>query len=551
MADYRAVEDGNTPQSSRLYKILTIVFGVCALGFLIGLIAVAASSGGKCEASHSSSHPAPAPANSSSASSSSEIPEKPYVFTEYTAETVVFFADYFESHETADIGHKRYVFGPNKFAQEFHFINSTSISRSIVDREKYPNATIVCNDLITHKNCYKTTDVSSRLTIYVEGDLYAQNVSCHNIIPYFKKFAPERNVTTCDYYVSTNLDLSIIVMIVVESETNYPLSLVFKDGKEKTYTEVLYSSFKPGKPEDESVLEPFPGVPIYDFTDGSGADNSKFQTKNYANIDMYKASIVKSDNLPMHSAPFPATGDFRIRNTVVRDVNDIPEQFDARTKWPECSDIIGTITNQLSCGCCWAMASSSVLSDRVCIATGVKQRLSPQYMVSCGRFTDGCRGGNFISTWQQLIYQGTVPESCVPFNGNDGSCPYQCYDGSNITAVKVYAKEIVSPWGNTSESRVQAIQSEIMTNGPVEASYLFFDDFSYYSGGIYRHSKTSKRTGGHAVRIIGWGTTEDHEDYWLVANSWGPDWGENGLFRIARGSNECNIEEQIFAGLVN
>lgn len=57
--------------------------------------------------------------------------------------------------------------------------------------------------------------------------------------------------------------------------------------------------------------------------------------------------------------------------------------------------------------------------------------------------------------------------------------------------------------------------------------------------------------GGHAVKIIGWGTDEDSgEDFWLVANSWNPSWGEGGLFRILRGVNECGIEGQIVAGEV-
>lgn len=54
--------------------------------------------------------------------------------------------------------------------------------------------------------------------------------------------------------------------------------------------------------------------------------------------------------------------------------------------------------------------------------------------------------------------------------------------------------------------------------------------------------------GGHAVKIIGWGV-ENGTKYWLVANSWNNKWGENGLFRILRGVNECNIEDRVVAGL--
>ncbi|KHJ99374.1 hypothetical protein OESDEN_00612, partial [Oesophagostomum dentatum] len=59
-----------------------------------------------------------------------------------------------------------------------------------------------------------------------------------------------------------------------------------------------------------------------------------------------------------------------------------------------------------------------------------------------------------------------------------------------------------------------------------------------------------KQEGGHAVKIIGWGK-ENGVPYWLIANSWNTDWGEKGLFRMLRGSNECNIEQSVVAGLMD
>ncbi|VDM84513.1 unnamed protein product [Strongylus vulgaris] len=63
----------------------------------------------------------------------------------------------------------------------------------------------------------------------------------------------------------------------------------------------------------------------------------------------------------------------------------------------------------------------------------------------------------------------------------------------------------------------------------------------------YSHS-AGESQGGHAVKIIGWGV-ENGVKYWLISNSWNTDWGENGLFRILRGSNECDIEKFVVAGL--
>ncbi|PIO68317.1 papain family cysteine protease, partial [Teladorsagia circumcincta] len=99
---------------------------------------------------------------------------------------------------------------------------------------------------------------------------------------------------------------------------------------------------------------------------------------------------------------------------------------------------------------------------------------------------------------------------------------------------------------------VEAIQREIMRNGPVVAGFTVYEDFAYYTGGVYRH-KAGKKTGGHAVKVIGWGVERKGGEsipYWLVANSWHNDWGENGYFRIIRGINDCGFEERMVAGLV-
>ena len=65
--------------------------------------------------------------------------------------------------------------------------------------------------------------------------------------------------------------------------------------------------------------------------------------------------------------------------------------------------------------------------------------------------------------------------------------------------------------------------------------------------GVYQHT-SGGILGGHAIKILGWGE-ENGSPYWLVANSWNPDWGLHGYFKILRGSNECGIEDQVVAGL--
>merc|ERR1719377_312541 len=93
---------------------------------------------------------------------------------------------------------------------------------------------------------------------------------------------------------------------------------------------------------------------------------------------------------------------------------------------------------------------------------------------------------------------------------------------------------------------------EVYNRGPVAIAIEPQDDFMYYSKGVYEHAAAVKLFNewtkvDHAVLLTGWGV-EDGKKYWRVQNSWGPDWGEAGTFRIRRGVDESAVEAQaIFA----
>merc|ERR1711993_64264 len=91
------------------------------------------------------------------------------------------------------------------------------------------------------------------------------------------------------------------------------------------------------------------------------------------------------------------------------------------------------------------------------------------------------------------------------------------------------------------------IMVELMTNGPTEGAFTVYSVFPNYKSGVYQHVAGSA-LGGHAIRILGWGE-ENGTPYWLVANSWNYDWGDNGTFKILRGSNHYGIEGGVVAGL--
>jgi len=237
----------------------------------------------------------------------------------------------------------------------------------------------------------------------------------------------------------------------------------------------------------------------------------------------------------------------------------IPTSFDSRTQWPGC---IGAIRNQARCGSCWAFGAAESASDRTCIQSSgsVNVTLAPLDLVECDNTDDGCEGGEPLTALQYWVSSGLVTEQCMPYNDSIPTCPPQdqpclnfvntppcnrsCANGADWKSDKVYGKNAYAV-----SSKVAAIQTEMMTNGPVEVAFNVYEDFLSYKSGVYQHT-SGAYVGGHAVKMIGWGVLNG-EDYWLCSNSWTTYWGDDGFFLILRGVNECGIESGVCAAMAD
>nr|XP_048336814.1 cathepsin B-like protease 3 isoform X1 [Ziziphus jujuba var. spinosa] len=236
----------------------------------------------------------------------------------------------------------------------------------------------------------------------------------------------------------------------------------------------------------------------------------------------------------------------------------LPNKFDARTAWPQCSTI-GRILDQGHCGSCWAFGAVESLSDRFCIHFDVNISLSVNDLLACCGFMcgDGCDGGYPIYAWRYFVHHGVVTEECDPYFDDTGCSHPGCepaYPTPKCVRKCVNKNQL---WSNSKHYSISAyriksdphsIMAEIYKNGPVEVSFTVYEDFAHYKSGVYKHI-TGDVMGGHAVKLIGWGTTDAGEDYWLLANQWNRSWGDDGYFMIRRGTNECGIEEDVVAGL--
>jgi len=264
-------------------------------------------------------------------------------------------------------------------------------------------------------------------------------------------------------------------------------------------------------------------------------------------------------------------GTLPVRSNKELDV-ELPDEFDARKEWDKCPSI-SEIRDQSSCGSCWAVAAVESMSDRHCIhKAGELFHYSAEDMLSCCEECGyGCDGGDPYSAMQYWQKTGVVSggqygsnQGCRPytmkkcehhvsgplpdcnqFHYTTPACKQQCESSYSITYAedKHYASEAFSV-----DSNEEAIMKEIMTNGPVEAAFNVYSDFPSYKSGVYKRSSGTSFLGGHAVRMLGWGL-EDGTKYWLMANSWNDGWGDQGFFKILRGTDECGIEDDIVAGI--
>lgn len=218
----------------------------------------------------------------------------------------------------------------------------------------------------------------------------------------------------------------------------------------------------------------------------------------------------------------------------------LPDFFDWRNVGGK--NYITEVKDQGSCGSCWAFAAVATFEGHIQSYynnPSLILNLSEQDLVSCalpyqaqGEFSGGCAGAfdyqieSIFSTYWRNV--GNATEQFFPYLAIDSECSAKLANWQNKAWKNLSYRRIVLT--DNIQENVLNIKDAIIKNGPVEVGMIIFYDFFSYTGGIYQHND-NEVMGGHAVTIVGFGV-DDGKDYWIVKNSWGSAWGENGYFRI-------------------
>lgn len=232
-------------------------------------------------------------------------------------------------------------------------------------------------------------------------------------------------------------------------------------------------------------------------------------------LAMYRG---RSNNLRGLTSTFPVVH--------IDSIAQLPDEVDWRTK----GDVITPVKNQGSCGSCWAFASTETLESHIALDTGKLLELSPQNIVSCNKNPDhcggtgGCQGSIAELAYGYVIDNGIALEKDYPYTSGTTGMTGQCRSHPPAANVTGFVK--------LEENNLDAVMTALATIGPL-AINVDASKWSGYRSGVYDACKK----GGdidHVVQLVGYGTDPTDGAYWLVRNSWGTSWGEDGYMKLRR-----------------
>jgi len=194
------------------------------------------------------------------------------------------------------------------------------------------------------------------------------------------------------------------------------------------------------------------------------------------------------------------------------------------------------IRDQAQCGSCYSFSTVGSLEGRLIIAEGLNPNnvdYAEQQIVDCSHAygNAGCNGGGMANSFLYIKETGGIMnESDYPYTAKDGDCKA---DSSKFKATVSGRTKITEG----SESELEKAVTEGPVSVAIDASHI---SFQLYTNGIYDESKCSSTNLDHGVVAVGYGE-ENGTAYWIVRNSWGTSWGEDGYIRMVKGNNQCGI----------
>lgn len=200
----------------------------------------------------------------------------------------------------------------------------------------------------------------------------------------------------------------------------------------------------------------------------------------------------------------------------------LPESFDWRHQ-----NVVTSVKNQRDCGSCWAFSAIGNIESQYAIKFKKLLDLSEQHLVNCDQQNNGCNGG--LMHWALEIIMrsgGVVAEKDDPYVAVDSVCKRK---------PKIFNINGCVQYDLKNEEKLREL---LVVNGPISIAIDVIDIIDYKQG----VASTCRNDNGlnHAVLLVGYGV-KNNIPYWILKNSWGTEWGEDGYFKVQRNINSCGM----------
>jgi KDEL-tailed cysteine endopeptidase len=240
----------------------------------------------------------------------------------------------------------------------------------------------------------------------------------------------------------------------------------------------------------------------------------------------YRCVVLEDDPLP----ELPVLDAGKNETTVTPGADaalNLPKFVDWRQGYDLRPPAVTDVKDQGShCASCWAFAAAAAVEGINSIRTKNLVSLSAQQLMDCDTRSQGCSGGSANRAFDHITLSGGLAtEAAYPYKARQGPCK-KTTTGPLVT---LDGHVQVAPFSEMKLREAVAAQPVVVS---VDASG---NEFKLYHGGVFRGPCGTRLE--HQMTAVGYGTTESGEDYWILKNSLGPNWGENGYMRLKREVN--------------